>query len=351
MTFACPRDTAVVILSYKSREWHERFLSLIVAEAAGDYKVYVVDHHSPDDTAAYIEAQFPEVQLIRLKENHGFAWGYEQALKQIRAKYYVLLSSDFEVSPQWFPPLLQHMEREPQCAACQPKIRYYRDKAYFEYAGAAGGFMDKWGYMFCRGRIFNTLEKDEGQYDTPASLFWASGGCLMVRAEVYHQLGGLDPDFFAHMEEIDLCWRMRNAGYTIGFVPGSTVFHVGGAVITYGSPQKTYYNFRNNLILLLKNERAGKLWWLIPLRLVLDGIAAMQFLAGGQFKNIWAVVKAHHHFMRRIGHWIRKRRLIQPLVVARSTQGIYPKSIIVQYFIKGKKKFSELDFPASSPGA
>lgn len=344
MIWNCPQDTAVVILSYKSKEWHERFLPQIVAEAASGYQVYVVDHASPDDTSGFIRAHFPTVQIMTLEENHGFAWGYAQALKRINATYYILLSSDFQVTEGWYPPLLAAMEANKHLAACQPKIRYYRDPAYFEYAGAAGGYMDKWGYMFCRGRIFNTLEKDEGQYDQPAFLFWASGGCLMVRSTVYHHLGGLDPDYFAHMEEIDLCWRMKNAGYQIAYVPGSTVFHVGGAVIAYGSPQKTYYNFRNNLLLLLKNERSAKLWWLIPLRLLLDGIAGLQFLAAGQFRNIWAVVKAHNHFIRSASKWIEKRKLIQPLVTDRNTQGVYPKSIIIQYFFKGKKKFSDLDF-------
>ncbi len=209
-------------------------------------------------------------------------------------------------------------------------------------AGAAGGFMDKWGYLFCRGRIFSTLEQDMGQYDQPAELFWASGGCFVVRAEVYHHLGGLDPDLFAHMEEIDVCWRMKNAGHTIGYVPGSTVFHVGGSVITYGSPQKTFYNFRNSLVLLLKNEKAGKLLWLLPLRLLLDGIAALQFLASGQFRNIWAIVRAHWSFFLSFGKWYKKRKAVQALVTHRNRKGIYRKSIIFQYFLGGKKKFSDL---------
>lgn len=339
---AAQQDTAVVILSYNSRKWHELFLPAIVEQSRHGYDVFVVDHASPDDTAGYIQHNFPYVNLIRLTENHGFAWGYAEALRQIKAKYYVLLSSDFEVTDNWFQPLHKAMEADENRAACQPKIRYYRDKAYFEYAGAAGGFMDKWGYLFCRGRIFSTLEKDEGQYDTPAELFWASGGCFMVRAEVYHHLGGLDPDLFAHMEEVDLCWRMKNAGYSIGYVPGSTVFHVGGSIITYGSPQKTFYNFRNSLVMLLKNEAGARLWWLLPLRLLLDGLAALQFLFSGQFKNILAIVHAHWSFFFTWGKWYRKRRTVQELSSRRNTDGIYRKSIIAQYFLKGKKKFSEL---------
>lgn len=340
---ATKQDTAVVILSYNSRKWHELFLPKIVAEAQSGYDVFVVDHASPDDTADYVKHNFPYVNLIRLTENHGFAWGYAEALKQIEAKYYILLSSDFEVTDNWFPPLHRAMEANSNMAACQPKIRYYREREYFEYAGAAGGFMDKWGYLFCRGRIFSTLEKDHNQYNDPKEIFWASGGCFVVRAEVYHHLGGLDPDLFAHMEEVDLCWRMKNTGYSIGYVPDSTVYHVGGSVITYGSPQKTYYNFRNSLVLLLKNEQAGKLLWLMPLRLILDGLAALQFLASGQIKNILAIVKAHWNFFFSFGKWSRKRRDVIALATERNTKGVYKRSIIFQYFFKGKKKFSDLN--------
>lgn len=340
---ATKQDTAVVILSYNSRKWHELFLPKIVAEAKSGYDVFVVDHASPDDTADYVKHNFPYVNLIRLTENHGFAWGYAEALKQIEAKYYILLSSDFEVTDNWFPPLHRAMEANSNMAACQPKIRYYREREYFEYAGAAGGFMDKWGYLFCRGRIFSTLEKDHNQYNDPMEIFWASGGCFVVRAEIYHHLGGLDPDLFAHMEEVDLCWRMKNTGYSIGYVPDSTVYHVGGSVITYGSPQKTYYNFRNSLVLLLKNEQAGKLLWLMPLRLILDGLAALQFLASGQFKNILAIVKAHWNFFFSFGKWSRKRRGVIALATERNTKGVYKRSIILQYFLKGKKKFSDLN--------
>lgn len=340
--FATRTDTAVVILSYNSRKWHELFLPKIVAEAKGSYDVFVVDHASPDDTSDYVKHHFPYVQLIQLTENHGFAWGYAEALKQIKAKYYVLLSADFEVTTNWFAPLHAAMEANPKMAACQPKVRYYRDKEYFEYAGAAGGFMDKWGYMFCRGRIFDTLEQDTGQYNTPIEIFWASGGCFVVNAAVYHQLGGLDPDLFAHMEEIDMCWRIKNAGYTIGCVPDSTVFHVGGSVISYGSPQKTFYNYRNNLVLLLKNEHRRKLWWLLPFRLLLDGVSAMQLLTKGQFRNILAIIHAHWSFFFSFGKWLKKRSLINNYAVNRNETGIYKRAIILDYFLKGKKKFSDL---------
>lgn len=337
-------DTAVVILSYNSRKWHELFLPGIVRESRSGYDVIVVDHCSPDDTSDFIRNNFPDVGLIRLEENHGFAWGYAEALKQIKAKYYILLSADFEVTTGWYAPLHTFMESHPDIAACQPKVRYYREKEYFEYAGAAGGFMDKWGYLFCRGRIFSTLEKDHGQYDSNMAVFWASGGCLMLRSDIYHQVGGLDPDLYAHMEEVDLCWRMKNAGYRIACTGQSTVFHVGGSIITYGSPQKTFYNFRNNLILLLKNDKASRLWWLLPLRLILDGIAGVQFLFKGDFKNIIAIIRAHFSFYRSFRFWSKKRKAAQAMVKQRNEEGIYPKSIILDYFLQSKKTFSNLKF-------
>lgn len=341
-------DTAVVILSYNSRQWLQLFLPGVVTEAASGYDVIVVDHCSGDDTSAFIKENFPSVRLLRLNENHGFAWGYATALQQVQAKYYILLSADFEVTANWFPPLHQMMESNPQIAACQPKIRYYRDKACFEYAGAAGGFMDKWGYLFCRGRIFSTLEKDEGQYDDAIEIFWASGGCFVVRADAYHQVGGLDPDLFAHMEEVDVCWRLKNAGYKIAYVPGSTVFHVGGSVISYGSPQKTFYNFRNNLVLILKNERSSKLIWLLPLRLILDGLAGLQFLLKGQVKNVLAILKAHISFYSHFGKWTQKRKIAQRTVYQPNKAGLFKQSVIRAYYLNNKKKFSELNIKTTA---
>lgn len=346
---ATQQDTAVVILSYNSLEWHRLFLPLIVSEAQAGYEVVVVDHNSTDGTAAWIQEHYPTVHVLKFHENHGFAWGYATALKQITAKYYVLLSADFEVTPGWFQPLHHAMEADYHLAAIQPKIRYYKDREYFEYAGASGGFMDHLGYMFCRGRVFDTLEKDHGQYDDPIEVFWASGGCLFVRSAYYHEVGGLDDALFAHMEEIDLCWRLKNAGYKIGVVPQSTVFHVGGSVISYGSPQKTYYNFRNNLVLLYKNERSSRLLWLMPLRLVLDGVAGLQFLLKGQIKNLWAIVRAHFSFYGTLGIWTKKRKANKLLLAPQpNTVGIYPKSIILDYFLKKKKRFSDLDIPTHS---
>ncbi len=338
------QDTAVVILSYNGKKWHQLFLPLIVAQASTGYDVVVVDNASTDDTLEYVQTNFPTVHTLQIAVNKGFANGYYEALRQIHAKYYVLLSADFEVTEGWFPPLLHAMQRYPGLAACQPKIRYWKEKEKFEYAGAAGGFMDKWGYLFCRGRIFNDLETDSGQYNDDIETFWASGGCFIVRADLYHQVGGLDPDLYAHMEEVDLCWRLRNMGYKIGYTGQSTVYHVGGSVISYGSPQKLYYNFRNSLVLLLKNERGAKLAWLFPLRLILDGIAGLQMLAGGNFVGTFTIVKAHFHFYGSLGKWLKKRKAAKKMITHRDTGGIYNKSIIWQYFALRKKTFTKLNW-------
>lgn len=339
------QDTAVVILSYNGKKWHEQFLPLIVAEAASGYSVVVVDNASTDDTAAYIQAHFPAVTLLRIAVNKGFAHGYAEALQQIQSRFYILLSADFEVTEGWFPPLRSAMDRYPGMAACQPKIRYWREREKFEYAGAAGGFKDTYGYMFCRGRVLNDIEEDKGQYDDNIEIFWASGGCLMIDAALYHQVGGLDADFYAHMEEIDLCWRLKNAGYKIGYIGDSTVFHVGGSVISYGSPQKLFYNFRNSLILLLKNESWGRLLWLMPFRLVLDGVAGLHMLVQGQWVECRTVIKAHFSFYGSLGKWLRHRKAARKVLgTTPNNVSVYKGSIVWQYFFSGKKKFSDLDW-------
>ncbi len=340
----CQQDTAVVILSYNGKKWHEQFLPLIVEEAHTGYEVIVVDNASTDDTYAYLQEQFPTVKTLQIGINRGFSNGYAEALKQIEAKYYILLSSDFEVTKGWYPPLIQAMQRYTGLAACQPKIRYWRDREYFEYAGAGGGFMDNLGYLFCRGRVFNTLEKDTNQYNDDIEVFWASGGCFMVRADLYHKAGGLDHDLYAHMEEVDLCWRLKNMGYKIGYIGQSTVYHVGGSVISYGSPQKLYYNFRNSLILLTKNESSRKLLWLFPLRLVLDGIAGLQMLFSGKPKGTFTIIKAHFHFYGSLGKWLQRRKDAKQLITHRNQSGIYRKSIVWQYFVLRKFVFTKLNW-------
>lgn len=337
------QDTAVVILSYNGKKWHELFLPLIVAEAATGYTVVVVDNASTDDTADYIRQHFPTVSLLQIPVNKGFAHGYAEALKQIQSKYYVLLSADFEVTQGWFAPLHNAMESDANLAACQPKIKYWRERDKFEYAGAAGGFKDNLGYMFCRGRVLDEIEVDNGQYDDNIEIFWASGGCMFLRAELYHLVGGLDADFYAHMEEIDLCWRLKNAGYKIGYIGSSTVYHVGGSVISYGSPQKLFYNFRNSLILLLKNESLGRLLWLFPFRLLLDGIAGLHLLSQGKRVEFVTVIKAHFNFYGSLGKWINHRKAAQKSTIKKPNKnGIYKGSIIWQYYAKGQKRYDSL---------
>jgi len=341
----CVQDTAVVILSYNGRKWHEQFLPLIVSETKTGYDVVLVDNASTDDTFQYIVDNWPTVKTVQIAVNRGFANGYAEGLKQIKAKYYILLSADFEVTEGWFKPLHDAMEADAMLAACQPKIRYWRERDYFEYAGAGGGFKDKLGYLFCRGRIFDTLEKDEGQYNDDIEVFWASGGCFVVRADLYHNMGGLDPELYAHMEEVDLCWRFKNAGYRIGYVGSSTVYHVGGSVISYGSPQKLYYNFRNSLVLLLKNEKGSTLLWLFPVRLVLDGIAGLQALLKGKWKETTTILKAHFHFYSKLGMWLGRRRENKARIGKRNPEGIYNRSIVWDYFAGGKKRFPDLKWP------
>jgi GT2 family glycosyltransferase len=342
----CEQDTAVVVLSYNGKKWHELFLPEIVAGAHTGYDVIVADNASTDDTLEYVNTNFPTIKTLQVSVNRGFSNGYHEALKQIQAKYYILLSADFEVTPGWFTPLIQAMQRYPGLAACQPKIRYWRDREYFEYAGAGGGFKDKYGYLFCRGRIFNDIEKDLGQYNDDIEVFWASGGCLMVRADLYHKMGGLDPDLYAHMEEVDLCWRLKNAGYKIGYIGQSTVYHVGGSVISYGSPQKLYYNFRNSLILLLKNETSTKLLWLFPLRLVLDGVAGLQMLVKGNPRATLTIIKAHFNFYSNFSKWYGRRKEAKKMVTHRNEEGSYQKSIVWDYFILRKKLFPKLKWDA-----
>ncbi len=339
-------DTAVVVLSYNGGMYHQQFFPLLVSESKAGYDVILVDNASTDDTLSFVQQNFPTVKTLHLDTNQGFTGGYIQGIRHLEGyKYMVLLSADFEVTPGWFEPLHAAMQSDPSRGACQPKIKYQKDKEYFEYAGAAGGFMDSMGYFFCRGRIFNSIEKDHGQYDSAIDCFWAGGGCIMLQSDLYSKLGGLEHDLFAHMEEIDLCWRMRNAGYKVSCIPESTVYHVGGSVISYGSPQKTYRKFRNNLLIFVKNYHGLRFWpWLLA-RLALDGIAALQFLLRGEFKNIWAVIRAHLSFYLLLPKFWSKRQVCKELVSdAPNTEGQYKGLLIWDFFVRKKRKFSDLEF-------
>ena len=348
-------SVAIVILNYNGRQWLEKMLPSVVATDYPDYRLVVADNASTDDSVAWLAVNYPGVACLELAENYGFAEGYNRALRRIKADYFVLLNSDVEVTPHWLTPVIERMERQPTIGAAQPKIRSYHRRGHFEYAGAAGGFIDRFGYPFCRGRIFDTLETDTGQYDTARPVFWATGAALFVRGPLFERLGGFDGRFFAHMEEIDLCWRLQRAGYEVWCIPQSTVYHVGGGTLDYTSPRKTYLNFRNNLGLLYKQldqRRVRTLFY----RLVLDGAAGWQFLWKGQGKNFLAVLRAHLDFYRMRGYWKQRRMQEMEWIAANSIhhapqpKGRLAGSAVWRYFLLGKKTFQRLwSEPAGTP--
>jgi GT2 family glycosyltransferase len=336
---------AVVVLSYQGRELLRRFLPSLLQHNRPDAQVWVVDNASTDGTWDMLAAEFPAVQRHRLTQNRGFTNGYVQSLPQVQAatqaEYYVLINSDVEVTAGWLDPLVQLMDANPAIAVVQPKILAERQRTHFEYSGAAGGYIDRWGYPFCRGRLFETAEEDRGQYNDARPVFWGSGACMAVRAAAYHQSGGLDNDFFAHMEEIDLCWRLINQGMQVWVQPQSVVYHVGGHVITYGSYEKLYHNFRNNLVMMLKNERSRWLILKILFRLVLDGVAGLRFLAAGHWAGFKAVLWGHFAFYARIPATLKKRAALRRLDKPASNAGRYSGGIVWQYFVRGRRRFSD----------
>jgi len=308
-------------------------------------EIIVADNHSVDNSQEVMEQEFPDVLFLQLGKNYGFAEGYNRALKNNDAEYILLLNSDVEVTPNWLEPMIQMMDSNQRFAACQPKIMQFDDPGKFEYAGASGGFIDHFGYPFCRGRIISFQEQDLGQYDHSISVFWASGAAILVRGKLWHEFEGFDSDFWAHMEEIDLCWRMKNQGYKIAVCPQSKVFHLGGGSLAYGSPQKIYLNFRNNLFLLYKNLPNHKLNRTLFIRMLLDGVAAVQFLVTGQFKAFTKVLAAHCDFYRNLGMLRKKRNKLRLKTVTDNHSEIYHGSIIFDFFIANKRKFSSLKFP------
>ncbi len=270
---------AIVILNWNGKHFLERFLQLLISRTPEEYaQIIVADNGSADGSVEYLHNHFPDLRLIVLPENSGYTGGYNRALGQIEAQYYVLLNSDVEVLEGWLPPLVRAMDSHQEIGVCMPKILSWTKPSHFEYAGASGGFIDRYGFPFCRGRILSHIEEDKGQYDNPVPVFWASGTCMMVRSELYHRLGGLDNAFFAHMEEIDFCWRVKNAGFKVMCIPASVVYHYGGGTLAMGSPKKTFYNFRNNLIMLYKNLPKNRLLPVFSLRLIYDIVAALRFL-------------------------------------------------------------------------
>jgi len=336
--------TAVVILNWNGRHMLERFLPSVTANTTGDAEVIIADNGSTDDSLAFLAEHYPALRVIALDKNYGFAGGYNKALAQVEADYFVLLNDDVEVPPHWVEPVIAQMEANPLTAICQPKLLMYDQRDTFEYAGGAGGFIDKYGYPFCRGRLFTTLEQDHGQYDDACEIFWASGAAMFVRADVWRQLGGLDADFFAHMEEIDFCWRAKNAGYRVEYCPASVVYHVGGGTLPKSNPRKTLLNFRNNLALLYKNLPDSRRRWVLAARIVLDYVAAFKFLAEGKPKEFSAVVEAHKEFRRWHPALREKRRQTSPGEVSCIHQGL----LLVEYYLLRRTTYSKLKTSATS---
>jgi hypothetical protein len=331
---------AVVILNFNGRQHLETFLPSVIKHS-GNHDIVVADNASTDDSISFLEQHYPNLNLIVNESNGGFAKGYNDALKQVEADIYVLLNSDVEVTENWIDPIVLKMSQNPEIKASQPKILSYKKKDHFEHAGACGGYIDKNYFPFCRGRIFHVAEKDVGQYNEDIQVFWATGACLFIRSESFHENGGFDEDFFAHMEEIDLCWRIQNTGGQIWCFPEAHVYHLGGGTLTYMSPKKTYLNFRNNLYMIHKNHK-GNLFFKMFFRLFLDGQAGIKFLLGGQFSHCWAVFKAHMHYYRDMINLNKKRKSLKKQRNARPTS-IYQGNILWSFFFKKNQTFSTLD--------
>lgn len=328
--------TAVVILNWNGKDFLQKFLPSVILHSHNQARIIVADNASTDNSVEFLRATFPDIEIIENKSNGGFAKGYNDALAKVDAEYFILLNSDIEVSQGWIEPVILLMDGNKNIAACQPSIHAYHSPGHFEYAGAAGGFIDAYGYPFCRGRLFQHLEKDTGQYNDTREVFWATGACLFVRADLFLKHGGFDEDFFAHMEEIDFCWRMKHLGYKIMVCPQSKVFHVGGGTLPKKSSFKTYLNMRNNIALLYKNLPSNRLIPVFTTRFILDGVAAFKFLIDGGFGDFWAVIRAHMSFYRTFKKNKAKRKLIQHSVVSQVYQG----NIVIDHFLRGVKKFS-----------
>jgi GT2 family glycosyltransferase len=325
-------DVAVVILNYNGKKYLKAFLPNLIS-CTPDARIIIADNASTDDSVSFLEANFPELTIIQLEKNYGFAGGYNHALKQVSADYYAIINSDIEVTIDWLSPLRAFLDEHADYAAVQGKIRSFHQKSHFEYAGAAGGFVDNLGYPYCRGRIFDTIEEDKGQYDSIVHIDWTSGACMLIRSEIFHEFGGFDEDFFAHMEEIDLCWRIRAKGYKLAAIPESVVYHVGGGTLNKTSPFKTYLNFKNGLSLLVKNLPARQLIYKLPLRLILDGLAAIKFAVESSPSHLIAILKAHVHFYRHARRDFKKRD---------HSHICSSKSVLKSYYLQGKRTYDRL---------
>lgn len=336
---------AVVILNWNGVKLFPEFLPSIIEHSQGEnIEIIVADNGSTDGSLSYLKENFPEVALMDLVENYGFAKGYNVALNQIEADYFVLVNSDVKVEKGWIESCISRFEQDEKTVAIQPKILSSQEPDYFEYAGAAGGFIDKLGYPFCRGRILDQVEKDQNQYDESSEIFWASGACMFVRAKTFLNAGGLDEDFWAHMEEIDLCWRLKNQGFKIVYEPKSIIYHLGGGSLEYGNPKKVYLNFRNNLFMLYKNLPKKGFCITLFTRLVLDGVAGFKFLIGGETKAFGAVLKAHRDFYKNFFKLRKKRNALKQQISVNKHEQMFSKSIMWKFFIEKKTKFADLKF-------
>ena len=331
---------AIVILNWNGRKYLDQFLPSVLSTAYSNYEVIVADNGSTDDSIIFLETNYPAIRIIRFTENYGFAKGYNEALKKIDADYYLLLNSDVEVEPGWLQPMVSLLESEKNIAACQPKILSYANKNFFDYAGAAGGWLDKYGYPFAKGRVFDITEEDKGQYDQCEPIFWASGAALFIRPAVFHQMKGFDEYFFAHQEEIDLCWRMQLTGYKIYSCPSAVVYHVGGGTLPRGNSLKTYLNFRNNRIMMSKNLPFAKKIWIMPVRNFLDGISAWKGLLTGDGGYFIAIVRAQFAFIK---WWLfYQKKSVFTATKKGSLSGYLQKNMVWEHFAKKKKHFDEI---------
>ena len=337
------QKSSIVILNWNGSSFLKRFLPAVISCSEGNVEIVVADKGSTDDSKTVVETNFPSVVYLQLNQNFGFAEGYNQALGSLQADYFLLLNSDVEVTPGWLEPMFLLMESDPAIGICQPKILSLDRPAEFEYAGAAGGFLDRYGYPFCRGRILQDVEKDLGQYNPSIPVTWASGACMMVRSSLWRECQGFDTDFWAHMEEIDLCLRAQHLGYRVFVCPASVVYHVGGGTLNYNNPLKIYLNFRNNLYLLCKNLPGKQLSTKLPIRMILDGIAAFVFLFKGEFGSFYKVLTAHLKFYGHLPCLIKKRRIIFRTSRNKTFNFTANKSIIWNYFILKRRKFSEIN--------
>jgi len=334
-------SVAIVILNWNGKHHLEKFLPSVLSTTYPNYRLIVADIASGDESVEFLENHYSSIEIIRLETNYGFAKGYNEALKRVEANYFVLLNSDVEVTANWLEPVIELLEQNERYAACQPKILAYKDKRSFEYAGAGGGWLDAYGYPFARGRIFDICEEDNGQYDTTEEVFWASGAALVIKSRVYREMDGFDEYFFAHQEEIDLCWRIQLAGYKLFCCPQSVIYHVGGGTLPRGNSKKTFLNFRNNQVMLWKNLPWSEKWWKVPYRQTLDQISALKGLLSGDGGYFIAILKAHIAFT----YWLffkRKKPFQYEIKPIKKLSGVYKGNVVWQHFAKKKKRFTDI---------